>query len=311
MPDWRIYERDVDIVLAEEFYANPNFAAWVLNYTRSFADASAEVAEVHVSLSDNSGESDLTVIYQRADGSRFALLIEDKIDAGFQPDQLGRYRKRGNAGVAEARWKSFEVLLFAPGAYIQRTVVAEQFDAAISYEDIANCIRDLLPGPRGKYRAEFLTDAAPRGASAYVKIKDEMTDDFWLAAFNLACREFPKLEAKRPDYARNTNWIIFRPQGFPARISIDLKGGRGYADLTFQGIIWDVLESTARSLIAPDMLIRPTGKSSAIALKIEPFAVADGLDVIETKIRSGFEACERLVLLYRQHRSVLEPLVRS
>jgi len=39
-------------------------------------------------------ESDLEVVYQRDDGSRFALMIEDKVEAGLQPDQAKRYRLR-------------------------------------------------------------------------------------------------------------------------------------------------------------------------------------------------------------------------
>jgi hypothetical protein len=259
MHNWRIYERDVDIVLAEEFSVDPDFAAWVLTRTRSFVDASASVVDVYVSLSDNSGESDLVVVYQRADGSRFALLIEDKIEAGFQPDQLMRYRTRGNVGVIENRWSSFDVLLCAPDAYIQKAAVAKQFDATISYEDIADSIRQLLPSSRGKYRADFFTAAAPRGASAYVRTTDEITNKFWLAAYSLACREFPELEAKEPDYAKNANWIIFRPQGFPTRVSVDLKGGKGYADLTFGGLAYDILEEAARPLIESDMVIRLRG----------------------------------------------------
>jgi hypothetical protein len=125
---WRIYERDVDVVLAEEFYANDQFANWALSQSKSFSLDDTKVVEVSVSLSDRDGESDLVVVFERINGGRIALLVEDKIDAQFQPDQLNRYRRRGDSGIAAGSWKEFEVVLFAPRSYIERHSIAQQFD---------------------------------------------------------------------------------------------------------------------------------------------------------------------------------------
>lgn len=87
MAAYRKYERDIDILLAEEFTVSPAFAAWFLAHTR-FSDANAQVLDVYVSRSDSTGESDLVVVFEEIGGdSRFALLIEDKIDAPLQPEQ--------------------------------------------------------------------------------------------------------------------------------------------------------------------------------------------------------------------------------
>jgi hypothetical protein len=75
----RKYERDVDVLLAEEFSVNTAFAEWFRSQTK-FETSVAQVADVYVSKSDNLGESDLIVIYETEGGSRFALLIEDKVD---------------------------------------------------------------------------------------------------------------------------------------------------------------------------------------------------------------------------------------
>jgi hypothetical protein len=127
--DWRIYERDVDIILGEEFDCNPDFSRWVLSKTKSLAREQGAVVEVYVSLSNESGESDLVVIFAAEDGSRFALLIEDKIDAVFQQEQLGRYRIRGQQGINSGRWTKFAVILLAPAAYIEKSPTAKEFDA--------------------------------------------------------------------------------------------------------------------------------------------------------------------------------------
>src|ERR1035441_7338347 len=91
----RKYERDIDILLAEEFAVSPAFASWFLGHTKNFAGTEANVWDVYVSKSDATGESDLVVVFDKASGdSRFALLIEDKIDAPLQPEQERRYRLR-------------------------------------------------------------------------------------------------------------------------------------------------------------------------------------------------------------------------
>lgn len=69
----RKYERDIDILLAEEFSVNPEFAFWMGSKTL-LGNEEAIVADVFVSKSDNLGESDLIVLFERVDGRRFALL---------------------------------------------------------------------------------------------------------------------------------------------------------------------------------------------------------------------------------------------
>src|SRR6266404_8437569 len=91
----RRYERDVDLLLAEEFKVNPLFAEKFKALTK-FSGRTATVADFWVSKSNNLGESDLIVIYQSEDAERFALLIEDKVDAPLQPDQAARYRLRAD-----------------------------------------------------------------------------------------------------------------------------------------------------------------------------------------------------------------------
>jgi hypothetical protein len=86
MPVERKYERDLDLLLAEEFAVNPTFAERFKALTK-FGSEPATVADFWVSKSNSLGESDLIVVYQCDDGRRFALLIEDKVDANLQSNQ--------------------------------------------------------------------------------------------------------------------------------------------------------------------------------------------------------------------------------
>jgi hypothetical protein len=87
----RKYERDVDILLAEEFSVNAAFADWFRSQTK-YKTSIARVVDVFVSKRDNLGESDLIVIYEIEGGNRVALLVEDKVRAPLQPGQAKRYR---------------------------------------------------------------------------------------------------------------------------------------------------------------------------------------------------------------------------
>jgi hypothetical protein len=62
MPIGRKYERDIDLLLAEEFMVSPEFAAWFLEKTK-FAGIQATVVDVSVSKTDYTGESDLVILY--------------------------------------------------------------------------------------------------------------------------------------------------------------------------------------------------------------------------------------------------------
>jgi hypothetical protein len=68
------------------------------------------------------------VIYETEGGNRFALLIEDKVDAPLQPEQVKRYRMRADRGILQEFWADYEVVLCAPVHYIQGMPGLGEFD---------------------------------------------------------------------------------------------------------------------------------------------------------------------------------------
>ena len=79
------FERDVDMVLARAFYEQNGAAQLFLKNGDKILHVQHSAMELH-------GESDLQIIVQR-NGSRHAILIEDKVDAPAQPDQYQRSGK--------------------------------------------------------------------------------------------------------------------------------------------------------------------------------------------------------------------------
>lgn len=65
-----------------------------------------------------SGAKLLVVVFDKPGGdSRFALLIEDKIDAPLQPEHERRYRLRADAEILRGDYSDYEVILCSPEAY--------------------------------------------------------------------------------------------------------------------------------------------------------------------------------------------------
>jgi hypothetical protein len=306
MFDWRIYERDIDVLLAEELYANPEFAGWMLVRSR-LGPADAQLRRVDVSLAAALGESDLVATFAKSDGTVVALFIEDKIDAVVQPEQAARYYKRGHNGIEGHEWKEFAVLLCAPRSYLEAHA-SSGFAAAVSYEDIAECILVTEPTRRGEYRAGLLTAAAAKAKHAYIKQTDAETDRFWEAMFDLAAREYPELEMRRQSDASNTSWVLFRPHDLPPDVHIEVKAKLGRVQLTFDGMEVDRLKSAASVFLPPDMLVVSIGKSAAISLRIDPFLVSEGVAVVATKGRAALATGVRMLNLFREHAMVFGEL---
>ena len=306
----RKYERDIDILLAEEFAVSPAFASWFLGHTKNFAGTEANVWDVYVSKSDATGESDLVVVFDKASGdSRFALLIEDKIDAPLQPEQEARYRHRAEAEALRGDYSDYEVILCSPETYRATHAEVASFDSFVSYEAIAGFLKSCDPNDRRSiYRANLIATAAERSSNTWTRVDDEVTNAFWNTAYDIATTEFPDLEMKPLELTKDSTWINIRPLGMPTRprrVYISLKGDRGFIDLTFTSSLARLFSPLVKPLLENDMTVHQTGKSAAVRIVVEGFKVSEPEGAALSKVRAAFAASVRLVQFYRQHRETL------
>lgn len=93
-------------------------------------------------------ETDILIVFEsHFDKSRFALHIENKVAADFQPDQPELYHTRGQDWIGLPKWgnyQSFKTLLIAPAAYLStNTVQAKRFDGELSHEEISQFVIDF------------------------------------------------------------------------------------------------------------------------------------------------------------------------
>src|SRR2546427_7288272 len=113
-----VQEAYIDLLLLEEFWSSSAFRAWWLAQVDFPDPARHDLLDARHSVSDADGESDLVLEVADRSGTRWAVLIEDKVDAAAQPDQASRYRIRGERGVEGGRWDQFVTCIVARQSYL-------------------------------------------------------------------------------------------------------------------------------------------------------------------------------------------------
>jgi len=78
-----VSERDIDLLLLEEFLSSPDFSDWFVMKALGDSVNLGRCMEARRSVSDGSGESDLEISFVQEDGVRTRLLIENKVNAGY------------------------------------------------------------------------------------------------------------------------------------------------------------------------------------------------------------------------------------
>ena len=154
-------ERDFDLAFIEEL-------SFGIGFLEAFTDrigvARQPIKEIRHSLHENLGtdawgETDVYVRLQ--DGT--VLLIENKLTAGFQPEQAERYRAR--AQYHRATGSEALTVLIAPEAYLA-SVPEGAWDRTCSYSVIANCMS--AGDARGRWRQSLFREAGNRAS----RVKD-------------------------------------------------------------------------------------------------------------------------------------------
>ena len=135
-----INERDVDLVLVMALRAEPAVAALIAKIASS---PITDVVSVRHSKSESDGsETDIEVRFGENDNP-YVVLIEDKVDAEFQPTQAERYKNRIDALRSDATVSGAASIVIAPDAYLSNHELdTKLFDARLSYEEL----HDVLIG---------------------------------------------------------------------------------------------------------------------------------------------------------------------
>ena len=169
-----VCERDIDLLLLEEFIASHNFLVWFLNEIR--VHAPGRLVSAARSVTTSNGESDLELTI--SDEHRITkILIENKVDAILQPRQDERYFERASDYLKAGVCHAVVTVLVAPQEYSESSL---KFDKKITYEAILEWIRcHLNEDPRGHYKCHLLNEAIERGGEGWHLVPDPVRTEFW------------------------------------------------------------------------------------------------------------------------------------
>ncbi|PDT73058.1 PD-(D/E)XK nuclease family protein [Bradyrhizobium sp. C9] len=289
----RLYERDIDVLLQEELIFN-EVVCDVFSSALGF-DATLEISECSLSVVDGTGETDLLARFI-VDGKSGVLLIENKIDAAFQPTQPERYRARATelAGTGQEAY----CVLIAPAKYTEGNSAAAHFDARVSYEDVAQAINSQST-ERAKHRAALLLRAVQQSKSSYIVIPAREVTTMWQRIYEIARTEFPLLQMKPPtDKGRNSWWVIFKGN-LPSRITIDWKVKNGFLDLSF----WNGARHrpTLSSRKPPGASLVTSGTTTMFRVSVQKPS-KDWVELTDEQIRSTLEIAQQLLNFYNAHK---------
>ena len=228
----RLYERDIDVLLQEELLFNPA-VVHVFSATLGLS-APLRITDCRLSVVDMTGETDDVASFETRE-ERGTLLIENKIDAAFQPRQPERYRERAMILRAALKDSSALCVLVAPKHYVHGgNPEFDNFDAIISYEEVAQAMRSDDTA-RGNHRAALLLRAVERARSAYSLVPAPEVTELWQRIHRIADSEFPALAMRAPgEKGSGSVWVVFKAD-LPPKVTIDWKITGGTVDLSFWG----------------------------------------------------------------------------
>jgi hypothetical protein len=294
----RLYERDIDVLLQEELIFNDavnSILSDALKLDRSF-----RVQKCRLSVVDETGETDLFAVFSLGNRSG-VLLIENKIDAAFQPRQPERYRERAMSLASGVEFDRAYCVLVAPRGYF-RSEAAEfaHFDAIVFYEDIAAAMENEST-PRSKHRATLLLRAVEQAQTAYVMVPVVDVGNLWERIYQIAKAEFPELKMNPPgEKGAQSKWIIFKAD-LPPRVTIDWKITKATIDLSF----WKGAKNTPTQPINLSSLpsgatLGRLGDTTAISVPLSR-PPSEWTQMADGGIRAGLEAAVKLIQYYRNN----------
>lgn len=300
-----VSERDIDLMLLEEFQSSPMFQSWFITTALGSDMPRGEVVRAERSVTDSTGESDLEIDFLNQDGLISRLMIENKVKAGFQPQQARRYLLRGQNYIDQGQCSVFNTVIVGPARYFGDSESNKGFEYRVTYESIFDWFKqspDL--GDRRNYKMMLLKSAIDKGTLGYQPEIDRPTTDFWYAYWELTCDRAPDLEMKEPkEKPSGSGFVHFHPPSLPHEVNIVHKLSFGYVDLQLRGMGKHLIK--VKRLFAPfleeGMKVESAAKSAAVRIQVPKLKrhvnIAEQLE----SACVGIDAAERLRIWFLKH----------
>jgi PD-(D/E)XK nuclease superfamily len=225
-----VAERDIDLLLMEEFHASDAFVTWFCK--RLDLPDVRGVGAWH-SVSDSDGETDL-LLRVEADGRRVAVFIENKVSALEQHEQAQRYHIRAARDQQQGRCDAYVIVICAPERYLSGLNAQSNYQYKVSYEQIAAWFSQQ-PDRRSAWRRQVIEHAIEQARRGYQLVLHPAHTAFHVAYWEIVRSNYPDL-VMRPVKGRGSGstWVVLKGRNFPKRdVQIDHKLTDGIVRLSF------------------------------------------------------------------------------
>lgn len=283
-------ERDIDLLILEEFISDPVFA-------KIFLDA-AEIKEeyvvdeaIHSKTDAEFGESDVVFILNM-NGIRHALHIEDKIDALAMQNQSGRYHDRAKKDIAAGEYDFYSVLIVAPEKYLEANKEAKKYEHRVTYEQMRDyfATKDTI---RSKYKLSLIERAITIQKNGYQYEADDRMVRFCESMNQYHKNKYPGLPAGTIAWWR----------GYPTvldDVAIVFKANKGYCDLQFGHTTRDELFPRVCDLMTERMNVVSAGKSASVRIEVDPIFYENNFEDEIERVDKALEAIYELFLFSKK-----------
>lgn len=301
-----VSERDIDLMLLEEFQSSPKFQQWFVSQTLGAGFRIAGCPRAQRSVTHSTGESDLEIDLAADNGAITRLMIENKVNAGLQPLQAKRYIDRGREYLASGACTAFHTVIVAPMRYFGESEASKGFEYRVTYEQIHDWFQQATElGNRRHYKLALLSSAIDKGTLGYQPEEDASVTNFWQEYWQLALERAPKLEMKKPAVKPSgSGFVLFpHPHGFTGGANIVHKLKFGYVDLQLRGMGNQInaVRVAFADALDPDMTIEQAAKSAAIRINVPKVRADQGIANQLEQVTTGIDTAERLRQWFMKH----------
>lgn len=228
-------EHEIDFSVAQLVETSDPFRRWFLSQAESAIGLDEYIGgALHASYAGE-GESDIEFGFLTKTGNHHIVLVENKIDAAKQPDQIDRYYNRGQFRVERDNWDSYTVCLLAPERYVSEEDEAG-FESIISYEDVIEQLENLSHDGAGFLQAVFET-ALTRSRTSTTADASDTLDAVRDRFLNKTEIQYIESDPEYTGYNKRTSFKSTHPEHHDAiryDVFVGEKGDTGHTNVRIQ-----------------------------------------------------------------------------
>ena len=282
-------ERDMDLLIIEEFIANTGFAELFLSKIgiREYILVEA----IHSKRDVEYGESDIVLLLEYQN-KRHAIHIEDKIDASAMPNQPERYHSRAQKDISKGVYDEYSVFLVAPQKYIETNEPAQKYQFKVTYEELLEHFY-TLEDPRYLYKIALIERAILNQKNGYQYQADERMSEFCGKLNEYKKDFFPFLPPLSTAWWPECSALV-------SGAKIVLKANKGHCDLQFARTTIEELNSCVAHKLKGRMYIAQAGKSASVRINVAPIDFEQTFSIYKNEVHCALEAIAELYNLSKE-----------